>query len=191
MADRGMGRGLAAILAVTPREQLEELRELPVDLVAPNPSQPRRAFDEDGLLTLAESIRSRGVLQPVLVRPLAGRYELIAGERRWRAARLAGRETIPAVVRHRGDAGSLELALIENMAREDLNAVDQARGCAALVEELGLTREEVGLRVGRSRVAVANLIRLLDLPDEALAAGRARRAHRGPWPCPPTGPRAR
>jgi ParB family transcriptional regulator, chromosome partitioning protein len=168
VADRGMGRGLAAILAVTPREQLEELRELPVDLVAPNPDQPRRAFDEDALLTLAESIRSRGVLQPVLVRPLAGRYELIAGERRWRAARLAGRETIPAVVRHRADAGSLELALIENMAREDLNPIDQARGLAALVEELGLTREEVGLRVGRSRVAVANLIRLLDLPDEAL-----------------------
>lgn len=168
MAERGIGRGLAAILAVKPDETVEELRELPVDLVAPNPSQPRRAFDENGLLALAESIRSRGVLQPVLVRPVAGGYELIAGERRWRAARLAGRETIPAMVRQRGDAGSLELALIENMAREDLNPVDQARGCAALVEELGLTREEVGLRVGRSRVAVSNLVRLLDLPDEAL-----------------------
>ena len=163
-----MGRGLAAILAVKPDETVEELRELPIDLVAPNPNQPRRAFDEDGLIALADSIRSRGVLQPVLVRPLAGRYELIAGERRWRAARMAGRETVPAVVRNRGDAGSLELALIENMAREDLNPVDEARGCAALVEELGLTREEIGLRVGRSRVAVANLIRLLDLPDEAL-----------------------
>jgi ParB family chromosome partitioning protein len=108
-------------------------------------------------------------LQPVLVRPLVGgRYELIAGERRWRAARLAGRETIPAIIHHREDAGSLELALIENMAREDLNAVEQARGCAALVEELGLTREEVGLRVGRSRVSVSNLMRLLELPDEAL-----------------------
>ncbi len=168
MAERGIGRGLAAILAVTPQEATEELRDLPVELVAPNPNQPRRAFDEEGLLALAESIRSRGVLQPILVRPLAGRYELIAGERRWRAARLAGRETIPAMVRHHGDAGSLELALIENMAREDLNPVDQARGCAALVEELGLTREEVGLRVGRSRVAVANLIRLLDLPGDAL-----------------------
>src|SRR5437763_2935210 len=163
-----MDRGLAAILAVKPDETVEELRQLPVDLVAPNPNQPRRAFDEEGLLALADSIRGRGVLQPILVRPLAGRYELIAGERRWRAARLAGRETIPAMVRQRGDAGSLELALIENMAREDLNPVDQARGCAALVEELGLTREEVGLRVGRSRVAVSNLVRLLDLPDEAL-----------------------
>jgi ParB family chromosome partitioning protein len=168
VAERGIGRGLAAILAVSPQETTEELRDLPVELVAPNPNQPRRAFDEEGLLALAESIRSRGVLQPILVRPLAGRYELIAGERRWRAARLAGRETIPAMVRHHGDAGSLELALIENMAREDLNPVDQARGCAALVEELGLTREEVGLRVGRSRVAVANLIRLLDLPGDAL-----------------------
>jgi ParB family chromosome partitioning protein len=147
---------------------MEELRDLPVELVAPNPNQPRRAFDEEALLALAESISTRGVLQPILVRPLAGRYELIAGERRWRAARLAGRETIPAVVRHHGDAGSLELALIENMAREDLNPVDQAKGCAALVEELGLTREEVGLRVGRSRVAVANLLRLLDLPADAL-----------------------
>ncbi|MGN6167083.1 MAG: ParB/RepB/Spo0J family partition protein, partial [Solirubrobacteraceae bacterium] len=168
MAERGIGRGLAAILAVTPGEATEELRDVRIEMVAPNPNQPRRAFDEEGLLGLAESIRTRGVLQPVLVRPVAGRYELIAGERRWRAARLAGRETIPAVVRHPGDVGSLELALIENMAREDLNPVDQARGCAALVEELGLTREEVGLRVGRSRVAVANLIRLLDLPTDAL-----------------------
>ena len=111
----------------------------------------------------------RGVLQPVLVRPLpGGRYELIAGERRWRAAELAELETIPAIVRHHDDAASLEVALIENMAREDLNPVEEARACAALVEELGLTREEVGRRVGRSRVAVSNLIRLLDLPDEAL-----------------------
>ncbi len=172
MADRerGMGRGLAAILAVAPREQSEELRALPVELIETNPEQPRAAFDERALLALAESIRQRGVLQPVLVRPLAGgKYELIAGERRWRAARLAERDTIPAVVRHDQDAGSLELALIENMAREDLNPVDQARGCAALVEELGLTREEVGLRVGRSRVSVSNLIRLLELPDDALS----------------------
>jgi ParB family chromosome partitioning protein len=165
-----MGRGLAAILSVAPREDVEELRELPVELIAPNPAQPRRAFDEHALLALADSIRARGVLQPVLVRPVVGgRYELIAGERRWRAARMAERESVPAIVRHRDDAASLEMALIENMAREDLNPVDAARGCAALVEELGLTREEVGARVGRSRVAVSNLIRLLELPDEALA----------------------
>jgi ParB family transcriptional regulator, chromosome partitioning protein len=166
---KGMGRGLAAILSVAPKDEREELRQLPVDLIAPNPNQPRRAFDEEPLLALAESIRSQGILQPVLVRPLiGGRYELIAGERRWRAARIAEIETIPAVVRHNDDAASFELALIENMAREDLNPIEEARACAALVEELGLTREEVGIRVGRSRVAVSNLIRLLELPDEAI-----------------------
>jgi ParB family chromosome partitioning protein len=164
-----MGRGLAAILSVSSREDTEELRQVDVSLIAPNVNQPRQSFQEDALLALAESIRVRGVLQPVLVRPLPdGRYELIAGERRWRAARIAELETIPALVRRHDDAGSLEIALIENMAREDLNPVEQARACTALVEELGLTREEVGLRVGRSRVSVSNLIRLLDLPDDAL-----------------------
>jgi ParB family chromosome partitioning protein len=166
---KGMGRGLAAILSVAPRDSNEELHELPVDAIEPNPNQPRRSFDEQSLLALAGSIRERGVLQPVLVRPLiSGRYELVAGERRWRAAKLAELERVPAIVRSSGDSESLELALIENMAREDLNPVEEARACAALVEELSLTREEVGLRVGRSRVAVSNLIRLLDLPDEAL-----------------------
>jgi ParB family chromosome partitioning protein len=164
-----MGRGLAAILSVAPKDDGEELRQIPVDLIAPNPGQPRKSFEDDPLVALADSIRARGVLQPVLVRPLVGgRYELIAGERRWRAARLAELETIPAVVRRNDDAASFELALIENMAREDLNPIEEARACAALVEELGLTREEVGLRVGRSRVAISNLIRLLELPDEAL-----------------------
>jgi ParB family transcriptional regulator, chromosome partitioning protein len=166
---KGMGRGLAAILSVAPRDELQELRPVPVDMIDPSPNQPRRSFDEDSLMALAGSIRARGVLQPVLVRPhVSGRYELIAGERRWRAARLAELTAIPAVVRRHDDAASLEVALIENMAREDLNPVEEARACAALVEELGLTREDVGLRVGRSRVAVSNLIRLLDLPDEAL-----------------------
>ncbi len=164
-----MGRGLAAILSVSSREETEELRQIDVNLIAPNPNQPRQSFQEDALLGLAESIRVRGVLQPVLVRPLPdGRYELIAGERRWRASKIAELETIPALVRRHDDAASLEIALIENMVREDLNPIEQARACAALVEELGLTREEVGLRVGRSRVSVSNLIRLLDLPDEVL-----------------------
>jgi ParB family chromosome partitioning protein len=166
-----MGRGLAAILSVSgDRNGGEELRSLPVDLISPNPSQPRSSFDEAALLGLAESLRARGVLQPVLVRPLpGGTYELIAGERRWRAAKLAELGEIPAIVRATDDADSLELALIENMAREDLNPVEQSRACAALVEELGLSREDVGRRVGRSRVAVSNLLRLLELPDEALA----------------------
>jgi ParB family transcriptional regulator, chromosome partitioning protein len=167
---RGMGRGLAAILTTNGAGEAPEFRQVPVELVAPNPRQPRRSFDEDALVALAESLKDRGVLQPVLVRPVAGgTYELIAGERRWRAARLAGLETVPAVVRPDDDAASLELALIENMAREDLNPVEEARACAALVEELGLTREEVGRRVGRSRVSVSNLLRLLDLPDDVLA----------------------
>jgi ParB family transcriptional regulator, chromosome partitioning protein len=172
-AQRGMGRGLAAILSVSSSAAAgdDDLRSLPVELIVPNPRQPRRAFDESTLEALAASLRERGVLQPVLVRPVAGgTYELVAGERRWRAAQIAGLESIPALVRARDDAEALEAALIENMAREDLNPVEEARACAALVEELGLTREVVGLRVGRSRVAVSNLLRLLDLPDAALAA---------------------
>jgi ParB family chromosome partitioning protein len=168
---RGMGRGLAALLTPStsggPADR--DLRQVPVDLISPNPRQPRREFDEAALVALAGSLGERGLLQPVLVRPsVGGAYELIAGERRWRAARLAGLETIPALVRVHDDAESLELALIENMAREDLNPIEEARACALLVEELGLTREEIGRRVGRSRVAVSNLLRLLDLPDEAL-----------------------
>jgi len=167
---RAMGRGLAAILSVAPRDESEELRQIPTDMIAPNPHQPRSTFDEQTLVALAESIKARGVLQPVLARPLpGGTYELVAGERRWRAAQLAELESIPAIVRHHDDAASLELALIENMAREDLNPIEEARACAALTEDLGLSREEVGARVGRSRVAVSNLIRLLDLPDEVVS----------------------
>jgi ParB family chromosome partitioning protein len=168
-----MGRGLAAILSPTAPDAdgtpHPDLREIPVELVTPNPRQPRQRFDETAMVALAESLRERGVLQPILVRPIpGGTYELIAGERRWRAAQLAGFDTVPAVVREQDDAESLELALIENMAREDLNPVEEARACALLVDELGLTREDVGRRVGRSRVAVSNLMRLLDLPDEVL-----------------------
>jgi ParB family transcriptional regulator, chromosome partitioning protein len=165
---RGMGRGLAAIL---PRGQAggEGLREIPVELVAPNPRQPRRIFDEHTLGELAESIRARGLLQPIVVRTLpGGRYELLAGERRLRAARIAELESVPALVREADERDQLDIALAENMARVDLNAVDEARACATLVEDLGLTKEEVGRRVGRSRVAISNLIRLLDLPEEAL-----------------------
>jgi ParB family transcriptional regulator, chromosome partitioning protein len=171
--NRGMGRGLQAILSSTTTatrlSSSNELRELSVEAIVANPKQPRRRFDDDALAALAESLRTSGVLQPVLVRPTGpSTFELIAGERRWRAAGIAGLKTIPAVVRSDTDAQSLETALIENMAREDLNPVEEARACALLVEELGLTREEVGCRVGRSRVAVSNLMRLLDLPDEVL-----------------------
>jgi ParB family transcriptional regulator, chromosome partitioning protein len=168
----GMGRGLGAILSVSAEGASgggEELRELPIELISPNPKQPRRSFDQESLESLAGSLGERGVLQPVLVRPKpGGSYELVAGERRWRAARIAGLQSIPAIVREREDAQALEAALVENMARENLNPIEEARACAALVEELGLTREDVGRRVGRSRVAVSNLMRLLDLPDEAI-----------------------
>ncbi len=185
MAERGMGRGLSALLAppsaANGAARESELREIPVDLISPNPRQPRRDFDETSLLALADSLRERGVLQPVLLRPVpGGTYELVAGERRWRAAQLAEFDTVPALVRPHDDTESLELALIENMAREDLNPVEEARACALLVEELGLTREDVGRRVGRSRVAVSNLLRLLDLPDEVLAlraAGHLTEGH--------------
>ena len=183
MAERGMGRGLSALLAPVPENG--DARER----AAPHPRRAHRAEPAPAAARVrrgrarpaAESLRERGVLQPVLVRPVpGGTYELIAGERRWRAAQLAGFDTVPALVRPHDDAESLELALIENMAREDLNPVEEARACALLVEELGLTREDVGRRVGRSRVAVSNLLRLLDLPDEVLellAAGHLSEGH--------------
>jgi len=167
---RGMGRGLAAILPEGGGEEaVGELRELPVDLIQPNPKQPRTKFDPEALAGLADSIASSGIVQPLLVRPLRdGSYELIAGERRWRAARQAGLDKVPAVVRDPEQAERLQVALIENMVREDLNPVEEARACAALVEDLGLSKEDLARRVGRSRPAVSNLIRLLDLPDETL-----------------------
>jgi ParB family chromosome partitioning protein len=174
VAERGMGRGLAAILSVSaPAEPgadgAAELRDLAVDLIKPKKDQPRRQFDQESLQALADSVTERGVIQPVLVRPRAGgTFELVAGERRWRAAKLAGLAHVPALVQDRDDATTLEVALVENMAREDLNPVEEARAVAGLVEELGLTREAVGKRVGRSRVAISNLLRILDLPDEAL-----------------------
>src|SRR3954447_21460425 len=133
-----MGRGLAAILSSSPAREETGLREIPTELIRPNPSQPRREFDDDALLALAESVKARGILQPVVVRPLAGgNYELVAGERRLRAAVIAGVGQVPAIVRETDESERLELALIENMAREDLNAVEEARACATLVEDLG------------------------------------------------------
>jgi ParB family chromosome partitioning protein len=163
-----MGRGLAAILPETAAEA-PELRELPVELIRPNPDQPRSRIDEAAIRDLAASVAAAGIVQPLLVRPVAdGTYELIAGERRWRAAQAAGLEQVPAVVRDQEDAERLQTALVENMAREDLNPVDEARACATLVEDLGLSKEELARRVGRSRAAVSNLIRLLDLPDDVI-----------------------
>jgi ParB family transcriptional regulator, chromosome partitioning protein len=178
---RGMGRGLAAILPESAgSDDVGELRELPVGLIKPNPKQPRTNFDPPALAALAASIESSGVVQPLLVRPLSdGSYELIAGERRWRAAQQAGLEKVPAIVRDPEQAERLQVALIENMVREDLNPVEEARACAALVEDLGLSKEDLARRIGRSRPAVSNLIRLLDLPDEALALLESRELSEG------------
>jgi ParB family chromosome partitioning protein len=166
---RGMGRGLAAILPAPERPGQGELRHVPVSLIRPNPDQPRRRLSDESIAALAESVQSAGVIQPLIVRSLRdGRYELIAGERRWRAASIAGLETVPVVVRDEGEERRLETALIENMAREDLNPVDEARACAILVEDLGTSKEALAARLGRSRPAISNLIRLLDLPAEVL-----------------------
>jgi ParB family transcriptional regulator, chromosome partitioning protein len=180
MTRRGMGRGLAAIIPETSADA-SELRELPLGVIRPNPQQPRTRFDPASISSLAASIADAGMVQPLIVRPLGdGRYELIAGERRWRAAREAGVQTVPAIVRDEAEAGRLQTALIENMAREDLNPVDEARACAALVEDLGLSKEKLARRLGRSRSGLSNLIRLLDLPDEALeliASGQLSEGH--------------
>jgi ParB family chromosome partitioning protein len=165
---RGMGRGLAAILPESAAGG-PELRELDVTKIEPNPDQPRAKFDAAALDALAGSIGSVGLLQPLIVRPLDdGRFELVAGERRWRAAQKAGIDRVPAVIRSSPEDERLQAALIENMVREDLNPVEEARACAALVDDLGISKEELARRVGRSRAAISNLIRLLDLPDSVL-----------------------
>ena len=149
--------------------QIQQLRDVSVDMIEPNLSQPRRRFDEGTLQELAGSIGERGVLQPVLVRPgTDGSYELIAGERRWRAAKLAGLETIPALVSSHDDAAALQIALIENMVRADLNPVEEARAFATLSQEFGLSHRQIAIRVGRNISVVSNTIRLLQLSEEIL-----------------------
>jgi len=164
---RGLGRGLEVLLGGA---TASELAELPVDAIHPNPRQPRRRFDSEAGAGLADSVRAQGVVQPVLVRPrTAGGYELIAGERRWRAARDAKLKTLPAVVREADDRDTLLLGLVENVAREDLSPIEEARAYAVLIDEFGLSLGEVAERVGRSKPAVSNRIRLLELPEDVLA----------------------
>ena len=158
-----------------------ELREVPVGSIDPNPDQPRSVFDPEALQALADSIGSAGLLQPLIVRPIEdGRYQLVAGERRWRASQKAGLELVPVVVRSSPEDERLQSALIENVVREDLNPVDEARACAALVGDLGISKEDLAKRLGRSRAGISNLVRLLDLPDgvlELLANGRLSEGH--------------
>jgi ParB family transcriptional regulator, chromosome partitioning protein len=147
----------------------QQLQDLSVYLIEPNLEQPRQYFDEQALEALAASVRERGILQPVLVRPLQdGKYQLVAGERRWRAAKLAGLLTIPALVSTYDDLAALEVGLIENMAREDLNPIEEARACVTLVQELGLTYRQLGKRVGRDPATVWGLVQLLDLSEEII-----------------------
>ena len=166
-ARRGLGRGLEVLIGGATQT---ELTELPVETIHPNSRQPRKRHDSEAAAGLADSVRSQGVIQPVVVRRrLTGGFELIAGERRWRAARQAGLPTVPAIVREADDGESLLLALVENVAREDLSPVDEARACALLIDEFGLSLGDVSERVGRSKPAVSNRMRLLDLSDDVLA----------------------
>jgi ParB family chromosome partitioning protein len=177
MSERGLGRGLGALI---PRTTVG-LREVPVEAIRPNPWQPRTHFDEQELEELAQSIREHGVLQPVLVSQQAdGTFQLITGERRWRAVQLAGFATVPAMVKEATSRSSLELALVENIQRRDLNPLEEAHAFRALMDEHGLTQEQLGQRIGKSRVAITNTLRLLQLPEavrEALAGGALTEGH--------------
>jgi len=169
VSKRGLGRGLSALIPGAGQEFVGgEPQELPVDLISPNPNQPRTAMDEDSVNELADSIRKVGVLQPIIVRPHAEGYQIIAGERRWRAARVAGLTKVPVRVMASSEIEALALALIENLQREDLNPVEEARGYRKLLTEYDMTQSELADRVSKSRSAVTNTLRLLDLPEEVL-----------------------
>jgi ParB family chromosome partitioning protein len=175
---RALGRGLDAL--IPPAESRAGATEIPIAQVSPNPHQPRQTITEESLVELAASIREHGVIQPLIVTQAGDEYQLIAGERRWRAAQLAGLTTVPAIIKETTPQQMLELALVENVQRADLNPLEEASAYRQLMDEFGLTQEEVAERVGKSRTAVANTVRLLRLPDdlkEALATGRISEGH--------------
>ena len=184
MSRRGLGRGLSALIPSASQESQTngDLHELAIDMISPNPGQPRTDIGEDGIAELADSISKVGLLQPIIVRPLGDGYQIIAGERRWRAARQAGLERVPVRVLARTETESLEMALIENLQRQDLNAIEEARGYRKLLTEYRMTQAELADKVSKSRSAVTNALRLLDLPDEVqelvyenkMTAGHAR-----------------
>lgn len=179
---RGLGRGLASLIPGGGQTGPEEITELPTVAIAPNPNQPRTVIDEKAIAELADSIKKVGVLQPLIVRPNEDGYQIIAGERRWRAARVAGLDRVPVRVMNSTEIESLEMALIENLQREDLNPMEEAHGYRRLISEYEMTQAELAGKVSKSRSAVANMLRLLDLPDEVqamlsndqLTAGHAR-----------------
>ena len=162
-----MGRGLSALISTdSPPADSDEIRDLEIDLIRPSHQQPRTTFDQARLEELAQSIRTSGIIQPLLVRPRGGLFELVAGERRWRAAQLAGLARIPAIIREIPDEKLLELALIENIQRQELNPIEEANAYKRLIESLNLTQEEVAQRVGRDRTFITNYLRILKLPSE-------------------------
>ncbi len=179
----GLGKGLGALMRENTTEGMVSTNTLPIDEIIPNKDQPRKTFDETSLAELAQSIKQHGVLQPLLVRPLpSGGYQLVAGERRWRACRMANVREIPVVVKELNDTETMEIAIIENLQREDLNPIEEAEGLQALVDKCGLTQEDIAAGVGKSRPAIANSLRLLRLPQEIrdmtreglISAGHAR-----------------
>ncbi len=180
---KGLGRGLGALLGDynEPQQERSDLQTVPLHRIEPNPEQPRQDFDEEALQELAESISVHGLIQPIIVRETdPGYYQIIAGERRWRACRKAGLSEVRVVIMEADDRKVMELALIENLQREDLNCVEEALGYKRLVEEFGLTQEETSVQVGKSRPAVANALRLLNLPEkvqEMLRAGQLSAGH--------------
>jgi ParB family chromosome partitioning protein len=178
MNKRGLGRGLGALLSSTPTDS-DSLIDIGIDQIEPNPNQPRKSFGSDRLEELAASIRASGVIQPIVVREVPDGYQLIAGERRWRAARLAGLDRIPALVREATDAESLELALVENLLREDLNPMEEAEGYRHLLSQFGWTQEQLAQRIGRDRTSIANALRLLRLPDSIQSDLRENRLTMG------------
>ena len=179
MNKRGLGRGLGALLSSTPVES-ENLLEIAVDEVEPNPNQPRKSFNAAAISELASSLKTSGMIQPVVVRRAGSGYQLVAGERRWRAAREAGLERIPAILREVTDAESLELALVENLLREDLNPIEEAEAYQRLLADFSWTQEQLAGRVGKDRSTIANALRLLRLPaivQEDLREGRLTMGH--------------
>jgi ParB family chromosome partitioning protein len=177
---KALGRGLSELLG-TPEPETRQFRQIPIDRISPNAAQPRKSFDNSSLDELAASIREHGIVQPVVVRTRAdGRFELIAGERRWRAAQKAGLRELPAVVRESGEHESLELALVENLQREDLNPIDEGKAYQRLASEFGLTQDQIAERVGKNRTTITNSLRLLKLPGEVqqwLLEGRLTSGH--------------
>lgn len=180
MRRKGLGRGLSDLLSGDTLAQSRAVIEIPLDDIEPNPMQPRRMMDDSSLEELTLSIEAHGVLQPILVRSAASGYQVVAGERRWRAARRAGLRTVPCLVQTADDAQALELAMIENLQRDDLNPIDAARGYKMMVADFGLTQEDVARKIGKSRSAIANTMRILDLPEavqEAIRSGELSEGH--------------